>query len=63
MRSLSRENSLGRKELKGEITATEFMKAEDGQEIQEVVREATTTETSLRHFFYLEYKTNFPDGQ
>jgi cytosolic carboxypeptidase protein 2/3 len=28
-----------------------------------VIHETTTSETSLRHLFYLEYKKNFPEGQ
>lgn len=75
LRSMSRESSIKRMELKGEssakpvvrggeMTATDFMKKEEGdQEVQEVVHEASTSETSLRHLFYLEYKNNFPDGK
>ena len=48
----------------GEMTASDFMKKQEGeQDVQEVIREATTSETSLRHLFYLEYKTNFPEGE
>ena len=72
---MSRESSINRMELKGEssakpvvrggeMTATDFMKKEEGdQEVQEVVHEASTSETSLRHLFYLEYKNNFPEGK
>ena len=61
---MSRENSLSKKDIRGEVYPSEFMNpaTEEGQDVQEVVREVSTTETSLRHYFYLEYKNNFPDG-
>ena len=45
--------------------ATTPGKQQEGEEpeVQEVVKEATNTETSLRHLFYMEYKKNFPEGQ
>ena len=75
IRSMSRDGSINKNSAAkepsktlpkaGEVTVSDFMKGETGeeQEVQEVIRDATTSETSLRHLFYLEYKKNFPEGQ
>ena len=33
------------------------------QKVQQVVQAAQNSETSLRHLFYLEYKSKFPEGK
>jgi hypothetical protein len=35
---------------------------ENPKEVHFIQEQPTNSETSLRHFFYLEYKTKFPDG-
>lgn len=67
-RSMSRESSISRQELKKEgnllQTPTTAADQDNGQEqVQEVVYQNKQMETSLRHFFYLEYKSKFQDNE
>ena len=36
---------------------------EDGQKVENVMIDKLSSDTSLRNYFYMEYKKNFPEGQ